>query len=186
MTCPVLAFPDYTKPFILDTDASEQGIGAVLSQVHDDAKEHVVAYASHLLWKPETKYCATRQKLLAVVEFTKHFRPYLLGRPFTLRSDHGSLIWLQNFKNPEGQLSRWLEQLAEYDFTIIHWAGSKHRNADALSRIPCHQCGRDSHFEVVAVAIPTGQRQEHRDKHTSEVRKLQLSDRVIGPILQAK
>ena len=186
VTCPVLAFPDYTKPFILDTDASEQGIGAVLSQIHDDAKEHVVAYASRLLRKPETKYCVTQRELLAVVEFMKHFRPYLLGRSFTLRSDHGSLIWLQNFKNPDGQLARWLEQLAEYDFTIIHRAGSKHGNADALSRIPCHQCGRDNHFEVVAVATPTGQRREHRDKHTSEMRKLQLSDTVIGPILQAK
>ena len=106
VTCPVLAFPDYTKPFILDTDASEDGIGAVLSQVHDDAKEHVVAYDSRLLRKPERKYCVTRRELLAVVDFTKHFRPYLLGRPFTLRSDHGSLIWLQNFKDPEGQLAK--------------------------------------------------------------------------------
>ena len=79
MTCPVLAFPNYTKPFILDTDASEQGIGAVLSQVHDDAKEHVVAYVSRLLRKPETKYCVTRRELLAFVEFTKHLRPLPLG-----------------------------------------------------------------------------------------------------------
>ena len=96
------------------------------------------------------------------------------------------MIESENLKNPDGQLARWLEQLAEYDFTIIHRAGSKHGNADALSRIPCHHCGRDNHFEVVAVATPTGQRREHRDKHTSEMRKLQLSDTVIGPILQAK
>ena len=66
-------------------------------------------------------------------DFTRHFRPYLLGRHFTLRTDHGSLQWLYNFKEPEGQLARWLEQLQEYTFTIVHRQGKKHINVDTLS-----------------------------------------------------
>ena len=80
---PILAFPDFTRPFILDTDASDIGIGAVLSQIHDDGSEHVVSYASCVLSKPERNYCVTRRELLAVVTFVQHFRPYLLGPGFT-------------------------------------------------------------------------------------------------------
>ena len=116
VTAPVLAFPDFTRPFILDTDASDTGIGAVLSQSMEDGCEHVIAYASRVLTKPEHHYCVTRRELLAVVTFVQHFRPYLLGRKFLLRTDHGSLTWLWNFKEPEGQLARWLERLQEYNF----------------------------------------------------------------------
>lgn len=91
---------------MLDTDASDVGIGAVLSQKQTDGSERVIAYASRVLSKPERRYCVTRRELLAAVSFIKHFRPYLLGKPFILRTDHSSLTWLYNFKNPEGQLAR--------------------------------------------------------------------------------
>ena len=123
VSSPTLAFPDYSKPFLLDTDASDSGIGAVLSQIQDDGTECVVAYASRVLSKPERRYCVTRRELLAVVIFIQHFRLYLLGNHFTLHTDHGSLCWLQNFKEPEGQLARWLEKLQEYTFTIEHRQG---------------------------------------------------------------
>ena len=129
----------------MDTDASNVGIGAVLSQVQDDGKERVIAYGSRVLSKAERRYCVTRRELLAVVYFLQHFRPYLLGRHFTMRTDHGSLSWLKNFREPEGQLARWLEKLQEFDFTIVHCPGQRHGNADALSRIPCTQCGREQH-----------------------------------------
>ena len=119
-TAPVLAFPDYTRPFILDTDASDTGIGAVLSQVLEEGGERVIAYGSRVLSKQERRYCVTRRELLAVVSFLQHFRPYLLGRPFLIRTDHGSLTWLSNFKEPEGQLAHWLECMQEFDFTISH------------------------------------------------------------------
>ena len=77
--------------------------------------------------------------------FIQHFRVYLLGRYFVIQTDHGSLTLLRSFWNPEGQLARWLEQLQEYDFDIVHRPGCKHLNADALSRIPCRQCGHESH-----------------------------------------
>ena len=152
-SAPILGYPDYSKRFILDTDASDTGIGAVLSQLDDDGNEHVVAFASRLLTKPERRYCVTRRELLAVVAFTKHFRHFLIGCHFTLRTDHGSLTWLRNFKDPE---ARWLEQLQEYDFVIVHRQGKKHANADALSRVdlPCKQCGRDSHEETQQHILP--------------------------------
>ena len=120
VSAPVLTFPDYSKHFVLDTDASYTGIGAVLSQTDDDGLERVIAYASNTLSKAERKYCVTRKELLAVTTFITHFRPYLLGRRFTLRTDHGSLTWLSRFKEPEGQLGRWLGKLQEYDFQICH------------------------------------------------------------------
>ena len=140
----MLTYPDYSKPFILDTDASDTGIGAVLSQTDSEGGERVVAYASRLLSKPERQYCVTRRELLAVVTFTRHFRPFLLGRPFVLRTDHGSLTWLRNFKEPEGQMARWLEHLQEFNFRIEHRQGRKHSNAGSLSRLPCRQCGREN------------------------------------------
>ncbi|KAL7889979.1 hypothetical protein AOLI_G00022370 [Acnodon oligacanthus] len=79
----------------------------------------------------------TRRELLAVVEFTRHFHQYLLGRPFIVRSDYSSLRWLVKMKEPEGQLARWLEKLAEYDFKVVHQPGHHHHNADVMSRRPC-------------------------------------------------
>ena len=73
VTAPILAFPDYEREFILDTDASDTGIGAVLSQVQEDGSERVIAYASRVLTKPERRYCVTRCELLAVVSFVQHF-----------------------------------------------------------------------------------------------------------------
>lgn len=184
VTAPILAFPDYERVFILDTDASDTGIGAVLSQVQEDGSERVIAYASRVLTKPERRYCVTRRELLAVVSFVQHFRPYLLGKHFLLRTDHGSLTWLSNFKEPEGQLARWLERLQEYDFTIAHRPGKKHQNADSLSRRPCAQCGRESHFDNTVIAA------EHRttvltEKPPAELRKIQLEDGPIGFMLKA-
>ena len=132
---PVLAYPNATDAFILDTDASNHSIGAELLQVQD-GKERVIGYDSLVLNNTQRRYCTTRKELLAVVMFTRHFRHYLLGKPFHVRTDHNSLIWLLGFKNIEGQLARWLEELATYDMTIMHRPGKDHGNADGLSRVP--------------------------------------------------
>ena len=142
MSSPILSYPQAEGEFVLDTDACDFGIGAVLSQVQN-GEEKVISYASRTLGKAERKYCVTRKELLAVIYFTQHFKHFLYGRHFTVRTDHGSLRWLRNFKNPEGQIARWIEILETYDFTIEHRPGVKHGNADALSRRPCKQCGRD-------------------------------------------
>ena len=78
----------------------------------------------------------TRQELLAVVTYIHHFRQFLLGRQFVLKMNHGSLQWLHTFKEPEGQLTRWLERLQEYTFEIKHCKGYQHQNADAVSHYP--------------------------------------------------
>ena len=182
---PVLAFPDFTRPFILDTDASDSSLGAVLSQVNGEGQEQVIAYASRLLSKAERQYCVTRKELLVVVTFTQHFRAYLLNQHFTLRTDHGSLTWLRNMKDPEGQLARWLEKLQEFNFEIVHRPGKKHSNADALLRIPCRQCGRSDEqpavIEPLAVLAAVLQQAQ-----PGEMRASQLQDPTIGPILTAK
>ena len=85
--------------FILDTDASNHGIGAVLSQVQD-GEEKVISYASRLYSNAEHRYCVTRKEHLGLVFFLKHFRQYLLGRPFLVRTDHAALQWLR--RTPEG------------------------------------------------------------------------------------
>ncbi|KRZ65623.1 Retrovirus-related Pol polyprotein from transposon 17.6, partial [Trichinella papuae] len=148
-TAPVLTFPDFNVPFIVDVDASAEGIGAVLSQL-SHGNERVVAYASRTLTKAERRYCVTRKELLALVWSIKEFRPYLYGQQFDARTDHSCLRWLRNFKEPEGQVARWLEQLAEYDFNVLHRPGRAHCNADALSRQRCPQCG----ISIVATATP--------------------------------
>ena len=159
---PILAYPDPEKEFILDTDASGYGIGAVLSQVQE-GKERVIAYGSKTLSKEERRYCVTRRELLAIVHFVKQYRHYLLGQRFLIRTDHGALKYLLNFKDPQGQMARWLQVLDTYTFDIEHRAGRKHNNADAMSRGPCKQCGdEDCHVRVV-----TRQQLKKRDEEST-------------------
>ena len=184
-SAPILAYPDSSKPFILDTDASNHSLGAVLSQIQD-GKERVVCFDSRLLSKEERNYCVTRRELLAVVVFTNKFRHYLLGRPFRLRTDHGSLLWLHNFKEPEGQLARWIEKLQEFTYEIVHREGRSHNNADAMSRISCnnrkcpvhdgtaHTSGESA---VVPIILPEA-------VSDMDVSSLQLQDKDIGPVLK--
>ncbi|KAK3521363.1 hypothetical protein QTP70_003434 [Hemibagrus guttatus] len=112
-TAPILGYPMDSGDLILDTDASNFGIGAVLSQLQQ-GEERVLAYGSRSLTPTEQNYCTTWRELLAVVEFTARFRQYLLGKHFTVQTDHSSLQWLIRMKEPEGQLARWLEKLGEW------------------------------------------------------------------------
>ena len=136
VTSPIMAYPLDSGQYLLDTDASDVAIGAVLSQIQNGELK-VIAYASRSLNKAERKYCVTRKELLAIVNFTQHFRHYLLGREFKVRSDHQPLKWLFNLKDPSGQVARWLEILAAYNFVIDYRPGKKHNNADGMSRRPC-------------------------------------------------
>ena len=95
---PVLAYPSQNDHLVLDTDASNYGMGAVLSQIQDDS-EKVVCFFGKSFSGPERNYCVTRRELLAIVMSIKHFHHYLYGRRFTVRTDHGALRWLLNFKN---------------------------------------------------------------------------------------
>ena len=165
ITAPILALPRAEGQYVLDTDASAYGIGAVLQQIQD-GQEKVIAYASKALSHAEQQYCTTRRELLAIVVFLEHFRHYLYGQPITVRTDHGSLKWLMNFKTPTGQLARWNEQIAEYNLEIVYRPGRHHGNADTMSRLPsCTQCGQDDTCErpvriCTTVIQPAWTRQE--------------------------
>ena len=137
---PILAFPlEQGGSFVLDCDASGFAIGAVLSQYQSNA-ERVIAYGSHTLNEAQQNYCTTKRELYSIVYFVQHFKHYLLGRKFILRTDHASLQWLCNFKEPSGILARWLSILGAYDYKIIFRPGHMHANADAVSRKPKRPC----------------------------------------------
>ena len=176
---PVLAYPRREGRFVLDTDASDSGIGAVLSQMQD-GKECVIAYFSKVLQRPERNYCVTRRELLAIIRAIDHFHHYLYGRRFLLRTDHASLRWLLNFRNPEGQLARWLEKLQGYDFEIQHRAGRLHTNADTLSRRPCELqgCRHCERQEDINVRLTGLQRDSADDQqHAWEDHQIQQDQR---------
>ncbi|MDY6929837.1 MAG: RNase H-like domain-containing protein [Pseudomonadota bacterium] len=147
---PILGYPNSEGMFILDTDASNVGIGAVLSQVQD-GQERVISYGSKVLNKAQRNYCVTRRELLAIVEFVGQYHHYLYGRKFLVRTDHAALYWLLRKKDPEGQMARWITKLSVYDMDIQHRPGLKHGNADALSR--CMEGCRDTDF----LEIPQGE-----------------------------
>ena len=130
-----MSCPKGDGQFILDTDASEFAIGAVLSQIQD-GQENVIAYASRTMNKAERNYCVTDKELLAVRYFVEYFHHYLLGRKFIIRSDHQALKWLMNFREPKGRIARWIEVLSAYDYEIQFRSGACHGNADSMSRYP--------------------------------------------------
>ena len=132
-TAPVLAFPDFSLPFILTTDASKNALGAILSQVQEGA-EKPIAYASRQTNKAERSYSATEAEMLALVWATKQFRCYLHGRKFVARTDHAALKYLRNFADQNSRLMRWSIRLSELDFSVEHRAGAKIAHVDALSR----------------------------------------------------
>ena len=149
----------------MDIDASDQGIGAVLSQIQSDVEERVVAYASRLLSKSERHYCVTRKELLAVVVFLYHFRQYLLGRKFILQTDHSSLViapWCGYaiLKNQKGS-----------------WPGVKL----IVMLMLCHVCPATT-VDVLPIAnvilAIILSRRSHQD-----IRNLQTKDELIRPFL---
>ena len=135
MTIPVLALPSNDDQYVLDTDASGVGLGAVLSVVRA-GMECPMAFASRLCSAAERNYNVTRRELLAVMFALKIFRQYLLGREFVIRTDHAALQWLKRTPTPIGQQARWVEQLEEFQYRIQHRPGDRHQNADAMSRRP--------------------------------------------------
>ncbi|CAM4657181.1 unnamed protein product [Lepidochelys olivacea] len=133
---PVLKGPDFNKEFILQTDASEVGLGAVLSQMVGD-EEHPILYRSRKLLLREQKYAVVERECLAVKWAMETLRYYLLGRRFTLVTDHAPLQWMQRNKGKNARVTRWFLSLQPFQFTILHRARSHHGNADGLSRVHC-------------------------------------------------
>ncbi|KAG6933769.1 hypothetical protein G0U57_018464, partial [Chelydra serpentina] len=131
---PVLYSPDFHREFILQTDASEVGLGAVLSQ-EVDGEEHPILYLSRKLFPRERNYAVIEKEALAVKWACDALRYYLLGAPFLLVTDHAALQWLAKMKNNNMRLTRWYLTLLPYAFTVRHRAGKDHVNADFFSRL---------------------------------------------------
>ena len=140
LSAPILGFHTEKDQFVLDTDASLFAIGGVLSQIQNE-EEVVIAYASRSLRISQRRYCTTRREMLAAVVMCTHFRSYLRGSQFTLRTDHSSLRWLQNLKNEDGMLARWYLLLGQFSVTFEYRPGSQHANANGMSQ-QCGQCRR--------------------------------------------
>ena len=132
----MLCIPNFQCPFILETDASGCGLGAVLAQEQSDGQVRPVAYASRSLQKHKANYGITELEGLGVVWAVKHFRPYLYGHKCIVFTDHEALKSLLNTPRPSGKLARWGLAFQEMDLTIIHRSGKRNANADALSRFP--------------------------------------------------
>ena len=129
----MLIVPDFSRPFVVQTDASNVGIGAVLTQKGADDKDHPVAFASRKV-KPRENYSVVEKECLAIVWALQFFYPYLYGQHFVVETDHQPLMWLQRMKNQNPRLARWALTLQPYKFDVHHQAGAQHKNADGLSR----------------------------------------------------
>ena len=165
---PILVYPQFghdASQFVVQTDASAVGIGAVLEQ-----DGHVVAYASRTLTTSERNYSVIQRECLAAVYALKQFRHYLLGRPFHLLTDHAPLQWLSAQKM-EGMLCRWALALQEYDFNIVYRKGALNSNADALSR---------RSFEPCAVTLLT----QHNSP--SDISLAQQNDEILSTVWESR
>lgn len=140
---PILQYPDFSKPFVLTTDASNVAIGSVLSQ-GNPPNDKPISYASRTLNETEQRYSVIERELLSIVWSCKVHRPYLFGNKFKIYTDHRPLVWLFNLKEPNSKLIRWRLKLEEYDFEIIYKNGKQNTNADALSRIQLNNNETDS------------------------------------------
>ena len=131
---PILAYPNFDKPFILQTDTSNVGLVAVLTQLDTSGHKRVISYASRTLSGREQNYTAMEKEALAVVFATKHFCVYLSGWKIQLVTDNRALKWLHTIPS-KGRIARWIMDLQEYDFSVTHRSGSSSQNADALSHL---------------------------------------------------
>ncbi|CAM4525673.1 unnamed protein product, partial [Lepidochelys olivacea] len=131
---PVLANPDFDKPFMVFTDASDTGLGAVLMQEDEKGERHPIVYLSKKLLPREQHYAAIEKECLAMVWALRKLEPYLFGRHFTVYTDHSPLTWLHQMKGANAKLLRWSLLLQDYDMDVVHVKGSANLIADALSR----------------------------------------------------
>ena len=162
MSAPVLHYPEFSKPFVLETDASISGPGAILSQQHSDGKLHPVAYASRALTTQEKKYAATELETLAVVWAVSHFHAYLYGHDVVVYTDHAAVQAVLETPSPNGKHSRWWSKLfgaGLKTIKILYRAGQDNKHADALSRNPLAQLTIDESHSACDATVTAVQSQ---------------------------
>jgi hypothetical protein len=135
MSRPVLVAPDPAKPYILQTDASNYGISAILVQTDENGVEHVVSYSSRKLLPRERNYSVIEKECLAILHGLVKHDDWVYGQHITIQSDHRALMWLGSISLHSPRLARWALLLQRYDLTTVYRKSSLNANADALSRL---------------------------------------------------
>ena len=184
---PVLTHFSDTLPLKLDTDASQYGIGAVISHVLPSGEERPVAYASRTLTKSERNYAQIEKEALSIVFGVEKFHQYLCGRKFLLVTDHKPLTTLLGPKSgiptlAAARLQRWALLLAAYQYDIEYRSTEKHGNADCLSRLPIRSEGSSEGVDE-AKLINTLQI-ESLSMNVDQVRKATRKDPILSRVLQ--
>lgn len=180
VNAPILAYPDFSKQFTLTTDASNVAIGAVLSQ-----SDRPIAYYSRTLNSAERNYSTIEKELLAIVDSTKHFRPYLYGQNFLVETDHNPLVWLYKIKEPNSRLFRWKLRLEEYNFTVNYKKGKQNNVADALSRIEINN-NESEDLENASIFPNTDELPEISDEELEQIINSQLQDITEIPVIDSE
>ena len=153
MTAPVLVFADFKKPFHLKTDASKEGLSAVLLQELDDGQYQLVAFASRELKGGEPKYHSSKLEFVALKwAVTKQFCEYLQGKPFTVRTDNNLLTYILTTPNLDTLGHRWVAALASYNMKLEYMKGSNNKVADALSQVSTQKLDEETVTELLNYA----------------------------------
>ena len=155
-----------------------------MSQVQD-GQERAICYASKTFSKAQTRYSATKRELLAVVNFTRHLKHYLLGQKFTIITDHRALQWLHNFKDPDAVAARWLEKLAAFDYEVVHRPGKSISHADGLSRTPLRAFSAIATEDSAADAPEEYQKWPNRSDESPPDPKQFHNSEIQGDVLQS-
>ena len=144
LQAPIMAFPDFGKPFLLETDASGKGLGAVLSQKQSNGRYHPIAYASRIMTETEWRYHSNKQEFLALKwtvteQFHEYLSPYGKNRKeFVVRTDNNLLTYIFSSANLDAARQRWVAQLASYNFALEYQKGKDNTVADFLSHLDDH------------------------------------------------
>ena len=193
---PVLRAPDFQRPFILHTDASGTGLGAVLAQEFD-GDEHPITFASRKLLKHEKNYATVEKECLAIKWAIHHLRYYLWGREFTLVTDHAPLRWMSTSKDSNARVTRWFLQLQDYKFKVEHRPGKAIPHADALSRRDEEQMTSDppalrQRIRGGVCGVSLGVNRRSVGKHAPEVSRVRKEERRrrieprLGEVLEGR
>ena len=180
-TEPVLSTPNFGDTFVVHADASGSGVGAVMSQVRG-GEEHPVTYISRKLLKHEMNYSTVEKECLAIKWALTKLRYYLLGRKFTLVTDHAPLKWMSTAKDTNARVTRWFLELQNFNFSVEHRSGKAHGNADALSRRDeCWLVDAPSrHLELVEGVCGKPGGKKERTERRGRIPKLRLGEVVEG------
>ena len=169
---PVLAYPDFSRDFVVETDASIRGLGAVLAQIQDSGETHPVAYASRALSAAEKNYGITELETLGVVWALSHFRAYLYGHQVTVYTDHSSVKAILENPHLSGKHARWWTKVygsGIQDVKVVHRSGKHNSNADALSRQPVSEPTSE---EVGQVSVVTTQQEAQSQSQDTRLESL--------------